>query len=56
MVGNDIKNPPEHEKQRLAEYRKKYEIWKNKTVSQIKREKEFSRERKNFLHFFFKVC
>ena len=27
------KNLPEDEKQRLAEYRKKYKLWKNKTAS-----------------------
>ena len=35
-VWERYKNLPEDEKQRLAEYRKKYKLWKNKTASQIK--------------------
>ena len=30
------KNLPEHEKQRLVEYRKRYKVSKNKIASQIK--------------------
>lgn len=35
MVAND-KIFPDNKKQNLAEYRKKYKIWKNRITSQIK--------------------